>query len=234
MQKKIAQEKRPERLPKGDWNFSTVPIWEAEAACIWEYARESESLRKGTKYRLGNYHEAEKAAVIDNLNWFWKHVPELCFKRSWAEARGELRDRTGMDPVQRSAVVRKVTKVLGVVQEDYFGNFALHLEIDTRAERQCLEREFCKIVTQNRPPANFRVTAQGKDKTRWADYLCWLAVLRLSQCNTAMSGEATRCLEGRSPQTLSRQRSKAIEVFGKLFWFLPTADHLRVSEHYKK
>src|SRR5258708_4290067 len=120
MRKKIAQEKRPERLPRGDWNFSTVPIREAEAACVWEYARESESLRKGIKYPLGNYHEAEKAAVVDNLNLFWKHVPELCFKRSWAEAREKLRDRTGIEPGQRSAVVRKVIKVQGAVQGDCF------------------------------------------------------------------------------------------------------------------
>jgi hypothetical protein len=238
VRKKIALEERSKELSQRDWDLSTIPINEAEAACIWEYARESETLREGKKYQLGNYHESDKAAVVDNLKWFWRHVPELCFKVGWAEARKKLHGRTGIHPgasSERWGVVRKIIEVPGIVQgEPHFGKFGLRVEIDTRVPRQCIERELREILRRNRPPDKLRVTAKGKDKTRLADYLCWLEVLRLSQYNTAQSPEAARRSKSRSPQTVSRQRSKAIKVFERLFWFLPSADHRAMSEHYKK
>lgn len=235
----MAEGRLPEPLRKEEWDFRNLTFPETRAACIWEYARESETLKAGHLPRIDPHLGADRREILTYLHWF-QSLGISSFQKPWL-----LTGRQGfIAPAVSNAaffapsqVVSETRPIIpssfGPVQElvegrkPYFGDFTLRLEIDLRASESEIRKQIRKLIKSRTPSIDDIERAKGKkSETRWADRLDWLAVMRLKREFSpgelrAVMLNAASWLKNRQSPTLSRQLTQARSAFREMFWFLP-------------
>jgi hypothetical protein len=235
------------QLPTEDWDFGCLEykLAEARAACIWEYARESQKLSQGQRVTLGNREEELQAIVVSHLEAFWAdpRIRKLCFSVSWSKVRdlvGESPWFKAFTPIVDGRPSQIVTDdgrfavypIGGCVLLDLGGEppFRQHTQtvhFDRRASNKDILEEFRKLLSGRRQIVGTASrNLKGSKNDRWFVALGWLSITRLSKPQAEkISPGANKWLKNQgNPRTLWKKRKNALEFFKKLFWFLPSSD----------
>jgi hypothetical protein len=235
------------QLPKKEWEFASLEynFREARAACIWEYARESQMLSQGQRFTLG-YREGElQATIVSHLESFWADpgIAKLCFSVSWTKVRELVRKSPRFEaftplvderPSQvvnddgRAAIYpigRCILRDLG--GEPPFGRHTATVHFDQRASNKEIIAEFRRLLRGRRQIVGTASrNLKGSKNDRWFVALEWLAITRLSKLQEEKIGlDVSKWLKSQgNPRTIWKKKKNAVEFFKELFWFLPPSD----------
>jgi len=207
------------QLPKEDWDFGCLEykLAEARAACIWEYARESQKLSQGQRVTLGYREEELQATVVSHLEAFWvdPRIRKLCFSVSWSK----VRELVGKSPWFKAFTPIVDERPSQVVTDD--GRFAVYpiggcvlldlggeppfrqhtqtVHFDRRASNKDILEEFRKLLSGRRQIVGAASrNLKGSKKDRWFVALEWLAITRLSKLQEEKIGlDASKWLKSR-------------------------------------
>jgi hypothetical protein len=195
------------KLEPEDWDFRSIRAGEERSAAIWEYARESQTLREGSS--LENLPPTREVKWLRKLRFIFGNAylkkPWIAASNEWrmdlpnrikrereqflnavgsegrekmAEMLEKARPMSVDDPIQVSDELAAATVLYGFLDLDRRSGREL-IEIDLTANKKDVLAEVAKIFDARQRTLGIESRGRGKDKPNdWLARLKWLGTLR--------------------------------------------------------